>query len=114
MAADGDGGVLDAFGFAQEFHFYLGTGRDSLGEAGDRYQAVGPDQRHDDAGGSLQRGGDDPVADATDTHANELVVAGVGDELTWGDGLDRAALRRRAAQALLDQRTDKKLECEGG
>ena len=84
MAADGDGGVLDAFGFAQELHFDLGAGRDAFGEAGDRDQAIGPDQRHDDAGGSLQWGGDDAVADASDTHADEFIVAGVGDELAGG------------------------------
>ena len=77
MAADGDGGVLDGFGLAQHFHLDLGTGGHAFREARDGNQAVGPHQRHDDAGGALQRGGDDAVANATDAHADELVVAGV-------------------------------------
>ena len=103
VAADGDGGVLDALGFAQEFDLDLGAGRDAFGKAGDGDQAVGPHQRHDDAGGSLKRGGNDAVADASDADADELVVAGMGDELAWGDGLDGAAWRSGAAQALLDR-----------
>ena len=114
VAADGDGRVLDGLGLTEEFDLYLGPGRHAFREARDRDQAVGPDQRHDDAGCPLQRGGDDAVADASDAHANELVVAGVGDELAGGDGLDGAALRGRAAQVLLDQRTDKEFEREGG
>ena len=56
---------------------------------GDRDQAVGPHHRHDDAGGTLQRGGDDALADASHTHADELIIASMGDELARGDGLDR-------------------------
>ena len=114
VAADGDGGVLDALGFAQEFDLDLGAGRDAFGKAGDGDQAVGPHQRHDHAGRALQRGGDDSVADAADTDADELVVTGMGDKLAWGDGLDHAAWRRGTAQALLNEGADKEFECERG
>ena len=77
MTANGDGRVLNGLGIAQQFHLDLSAGRHALGKARDRDQAVGPHERHDDAGGALQRGGDDAVADATDAHADELVVAGV-------------------------------------